>query len=74
MAHDFTVDDFKDIVAGALTTVLSRASETNRSNVDQRPRGSLQGQVDEEEVPPLPPPLQTETRTTIETNTIETNK
>ena len=62
MARDFTVDDFKDIVAGALTTILSRASETNRSNVDQRPRGSLQGQVDEEEVPPLPPPLQTEAR------------
>ena len=28
MAHnDFTVDDLKDIVAGALSTILSRASE-----------------------------------------------
>ena len=60
--HSYLSISIVVIVAGALTTVLSRASETNRSNVDQQPRGSLQGQVDEEEVPPLPPPLRMETR------------
>ena len=64
MAHnDFTVDDLKDIVAGALSTVLSRASEKAiRSGSDEQPRGSRQVAEEEEEVPPLPPPLQTETR------------
>ena len=64
MAHnDFTVDDLKDIVDGALSTVLSRASEKGtRSDSDEQPRGNQQVAEEEEEVPPLPPPLQTEIR------------
>lgn len=71
MARDnFTVDDLKDIVAGALSTVLSRASErgtrsetrsTGSSNNEQ-PRKGEQVAEEDEEVPPLPAPLQTETR------------
>lgn len=49
MSHDnFTVDDLKDIVAGALSTVLSWATRNN----DERPHGSCQQVI--EEVPPLP--------------------
>ena len=56
MAHnDFTVDDLKDIVAGALSTVLSQGSEKGtRSGSDEQPRGSRQVAEEEEEVPPLP--------------------
>ena len=64
MAHnDFTEDNLKDIVARALSTILSWASEKGtRSGSDEQPCGSRQVAEEEEEVPPLPPPLQTETR------------
>ena len=64
MSRDqFTVDDLKDIVAGALTTVLSRASEQGTRSNNERLRESLQvAEEEQEEVPPLPAPLQMETR------------
>ena len=62
--NNFTVDDLKDIVAGALNTVLSRANETGSRGLnpaDDRPRGSRHV-TEDEEVAPLPPPLHLETR------------
>ena len=61
--NNFTVDDLKDIIAGALNTVLSRANETGSRGLstDDRPRGSRHV-TEGEEVAPLPPPLHLDTR------------
>ena len=64
MSRDqFTADDLKDIVDRVLTTVLSWASKQGTCSNNERLHESPQvAEEEQEEVPPLPAPLQTETR------------
>ena len=62
--NQFTIDNLKDVVAGALSTVLSRVGDGGTrpsSSNDERPRGSSQQVVEEAAVPPLRSPLPTGT-------------
>ena len=56
--NQYTIDDLKDVVAGALSTVLSRVSEGGTrpsSSNDERARGSSRQVVEEAAVPPFVP-------------------